>query len=194
MARTLSRMKDILLPSANQDRLVIWAIACSAFFGFFRLGEILPSSMAEFNPATSLSWGDVAVDNHDYPRMVQFHLKRSKCDQFGAGSDMVVGVTGSPLCPVSAILTYIAARSSTPGPFFLDSRGKAALKPWFVAQILSRSASRLTNTLATVSGLEQQPPHHWQGYRTLPFRPSVDGAVLHSFSTSECPSTASHPY
>ena len=136
-AQTLSRMKDILLPSANQDKLVIWAIACSAFFGFFRLGELLPSSMAEFNPATSLSWGDVAVDNHDYPRMVQFHLKRSKCDQFGAGSDVVVGVTGSPLCPVSAILAYITTRGSAPGPFFLDSRGKAALKPGFVAQIRS---------------------------------------------------------
>ena len=72
-----------------------------------------------------------------YPRMVQFHLKRSKCDQFGAGSDGAVGVTGSPLCPVSAILAYIAARGSAPGPFFLDSKGKAAFKPWFVAQIRS---------------------------------------------------------
>ena len=117
--------------------MAIWVIACSALFSFFRLGELLPCSMAEFNPATSLAWGDVAVDDHDSSRMVQFHLKRSKCDQLGAGSNVVVGVTGSPLCPVSVILTYIAARGSSPGPFFLDSRGKAILKPWFVAQVRS---------------------------------------------------------
>ena len=27
----------------------------------------------------------VAVDSHTNPRMVQIHLKKSKCDQFGQG-------------------------------------------------------------------------------------------------------------
>ena len=31
-----------------------------------------------------LAWGDVAVDNHTAPRMMQLHLKVSKCDQFGS--------------------------------------------------------------------------------------------------------------
>ena len=41
------------------ERAVLWAVACSAFFGFFRLGELLPVTGAAYNPRTSLSWGDV---------------------------------------------------------------------------------------------------------------------------------------
>ena len=80
--------------SSNPEKVVLWAIACSAFFGFFRLGELLPTPVGAFNPATCLAWGDVAVNNVPRPTMIQFHLKQSKCDQFGSVSDVVVGATG----------------------------------------------------------------------------------------------------
>ena len=60
-------------------------MATMAFFGFFRLGELLPESAAAVNPRTSVMWGDVAVDSHTQPRMLRLHLKVSKCDQIGAG-------------------------------------------------------------------------------------------------------------
>ena len=44
------------------------------------------------------------------PAMIQFQLKTSKCDQFGASADVVVGHTGNQLCPVEAIQRYIEAR------------------------------------------------------------------------------------
>lgn len=136
-AGILSKIRNALVTSSNPDRIVLWAIACTAFFGFFRLGELLPESARSFNPATGLSWGDVAVDNCTTPQMVQIHLKQAKCDQFGAGSDIVVGVTGTELCPVTAILHYIEARGDRPGPFFLDSSFAPVVKPWFVNQIRS---------------------------------------------------------
>ena len=117
------------------ERAVLWAVACSAFFGFFRLGELLPVTGAAYNPRTSLSWGDVAVNSLANPRMVQFHLRRSKCDQAGKGADVVVGKTGSDVCPVTAILEFIELRGSQAGPFFIDSAKKPVLKPWFVAQL-----------------------------------------------------------
>ena len=117
------------------ERAVLWAVACSAFFVFFRLGELLPATGAAYNPRTSLSWGDVAVDSLANPRMVQFHLRRSKCDQAGMGADVVVGKTGSDVCPVTAILEFIELWGSLARPFFLDSAKKPVLKPWFVAQL-----------------------------------------------------------
>ena len=33
---------QMLATSTSQDRLTIWAIAAIAFFGFFRLGDLLP--------------------------------------------------------------------------------------------------------------------------------------------------------
>ena len=67
----LSRIHDFLSSSPDQDKTVILAVATTAFFGFFRLGELLPTSTAAFNLTTDLAWGDVAVDNRQNPRMLQ---------------------------------------------------------------------------------------------------------------------------
>ena len=150
--QTLGRMQDALLSSSEPDRCVLWAISCTAFFGFFRLGELLPESADSFNPATSLTWGDVAVDSQTAPRMVQIHLKKSKCNQFGTGSGVVVGVTGVALCPVAAMVSYLEIRGSDPGPFFVDSERRTITKPWFV--------SRIRDVLSRL-GI---PAHHYAGH------------------------------
>ena len=133
-AHILEGIRHQVLASADPDKLALWAIAATAFFGFFRLGELLPGSQAAFHPAKCLAWGDVAVDNHSCPQMIQFHLKSSKCDPFGAGSDIIVGRTGNLLCPVSAVLQYIGSRGDQAGPFFVDKQGRAITKPHFVAR------------------------------------------------------------
>ena len=106
-----------------------------AFFGFFRLGELLPECATSYSIATHLSWEDVAVDSHENPSMVQIHLKRSKCDQFGVGADIVVGSTSKSLCPVTAILQYTKIRGERPGPFFVLPSGDPVTKPWFISQL-----------------------------------------------------------
>ena len=72
---------------------MLWAVACTAFFGFFRLGELLPESTKAFDPRTGITWGDVSVDSYSAPTMFQIYLIKSKCDQFGVGSDIVLGAT-----------------------------------------------------------------------------------------------------
>ena len=94
----LSRVNQHLLMSSDTDRLVLWAISAMAFFDFFRLGELLSESATSFSIVFHLSWHDVAVDSIENPSLVQIHLKRSKCDQFGSGADIVVGRTGESLC------------------------------------------------------------------------------------------------
>ena len=54
------------------------------------------------------SWSDVAVDNHESPSVIRIHLRRSKTDQFGRGVDIYLGATGDELCPVAALLAYLA--------------------------------------------------------------------------------------
>ena len=101
-------IKRTLFASSSPEKLVIWAVACTAFIGFFRLGEILPESARSFDTVTDVAWGNISADSQAAPRMIQIHLKKSKCDQFGVGSDIVVGATGSDLCPVRAILDDVA--------------------------------------------------------------------------------------
>ena len=131
----LGRIHQALMDSSHPEKGVIWAIACSAFFGFFRLGELLLTSSTSYDPATCLSWGDVAVDDRSNPTMVQFHLKKLKCDQFGKGADVIVGRTYVSICPVTAILNFIAGRTDRPGTFFLLSSGAPATKGWFTRHI-----------------------------------------------------------
>ncbi len=73
-ASILDRIRESLDSSAHPHKVSLWAIACTAFFGFFRLGELLPDSGVSFNAAVHLAWGDIAVDNQAAPTMVRVHL------------------------------------------------------------------------------------------------------------------------
>ena len=99
------------------------------------MGELLLSSGTEFDPTRHLAWGDMAVDNAQNPRIIKFHLKQSKTDQFGRGADVILGRTGLDLCPVVATLAYVASRGAQPGPFFVTAERKPLLKAQFVAII-----------------------------------------------------------
>ena len=59
--RLLRQIRSALDSSSNPEKIVLWAVCCTAFFGFFRLGELLPSMGGTFNQRLHLAWGDVAV-------------------------------------------------------------------------------------------------------------------------------------
>ena len=58
------------------------------------------------------------MDRHDNPSVVQIRLKQSKTDPFRHGVDIFLGATNAELCPVSAILAYVAARPRGSDPLF----------------------------------------------------------------------------
>ena len=121
--------------AVTHNTLMMWAAVTTCFFGFFRSGEITVPSLTAFNPAVHLAWGDVAVDDPGNPTAIRIRLKRSKCDQFGAGVNVHVGKTNTPLCPVTALLAYMASRQHAPGPFFRDERGQPLTKARFVREV-----------------------------------------------------------
>ena len=72
--------------------------------------------------------------------MVQFHLKVSKCDQFGGSANIVLGATDDALCPVKAMVLFVTERhvcvcDHVLGPFFCKASGETATKPWFVGEV-----------------------------------------------------------
>ena len=89
----------------------------------------------QYRQTSSLARGDVAVDSITSPSMVKVHLKHSKCDQFGRGVDVIVGRTGSPICPVTAVLEYVRVRQDEPGPFFVSRAKTPVTKAWLVQQV-----------------------------------------------------------
>ena len=134
--RLLRQIRLALDSSSNPEKIVLWSVCCTAFFGFFRLGELLLTSTGvTFNPRLHLAWGDVAVDDLQDPKMVRVHLKQSKTDQMGQGAHIILGRTRLDLCPVTTVLGYVGSCGAQSGPFFLDSRKKPLRKSTFITEI-----------------------------------------------------------
>ena len=55
----------------DTDFVMLWAACCMGFFGFMRAGEFSVTHVSEFDPASSLCLGDIAVDHHQDPSVVQ---------------------------------------------------------------------------------------------------------------------------
>ena len=121
--------------SPAPDALMLWAAVTLTFFGFFRSGEVTVPSVTAFNPTVHLCWGNVSVDSQVAPTTLKVHLKVSKCDQFGRGINVFIGHTEDDLCPVVAVLNYIAQRGDQPGPFFRFSDHTPLTKARFVTKV-----------------------------------------------------------
>ena len=92
-------------------------------------------SSSTCNQSTDLSWGDVATDSRHTPTLLRMHLKRSKCDQFGEDVGVFVGRTRNKLCPVAAMLTYLAVRGDAPHSLFIDRQQQPLTKSSFAIRI-----------------------------------------------------------
>ena len=82
-----------------------------------------------------MSVGDVAVDDHSNPSIVRIHLQKSKTDKVGRGVDIYLGRTDEDLCPVAALLAYLALCGREPGPLFKMSDGRFLTKQIFIAKV-----------------------------------------------------------
>ena len=92
-------------------------------------------SQDDFDPSVALMLEDVAVDQHDSPKMVCIRLKQSKTDPFRHGVNVFLGRTKADLCPVSALLAYIAVRPHCTGPLFVFQDGAFLTREKLVAAV-----------------------------------------------------------
>ncbi len=117
------------------DERMLWAAASVCFFGFFRSGEITVPGDQSFDESCHLTAADVTIDSHRNPSMLRIRLKASKTDPFRVGVDVFVGWTGSPICPVTAMLEYVLIRGTRAGPLFLFKDGKLLTRSRFVERV-----------------------------------------------------------
>ena len=137
------------------DIIMLWAACCMAFAGFFRLGEITVPSASGYDPQQHLSFGDVSVDSRLAPQLLCVHLRRSKTDQFGRGADIYLGRTDDELCPVAAVLAYLAVRGDGAGPLFRRTDGLPLTTSWFISEVRGALAMRFgAATAAAAAGIE----------------------------------------
>ena len=112
LERSLTHLSD------HYCQFMLWAACCPGFFAFLHSGKFTLPAGVKFDPSRHLSPSDVIVDNLIQPSVLCIHLKSSKTDTMGAGVNLFVGQTYNSLCPVVAMLQYLAVRGFCPSPLF----------------------------------------------------------------------------
>ena len=85
---------------------MIWAVACLAFHGSFRIHELLSKKVQTFDPTTTLLGNDVRLVKTKIDGALEeilvIHLKSPKEERLGGGINVELFSTGTFSCPVSA--------------------------------------------------------------------------------------------
>ena len=68
-----------------------------------------------YDPAVHLSYADIALDDPRKPSFLRITIKQSKTEPFRKAMNLYIGRTGTDLCPVAAVLSYLTHRGSASG-------------------------------------------------------------------------------
>jgi len=133
----LRRMKSVWFAGmeTSYKSSLLWAASTTNFFSFCRSGEITVQRENDYDPNTHLSFGDLRADHESRPNTISLLIKQSKTDQERKGVTVIIGKTGDDICPVSALLSYLALRGNRPGPLFQWEDGSPLSKPKFVKEV-----------------------------------------------------------
>ncbi|XP_071099006.1 integrase/recombinase xerD homolog, partial [Haliotis cracherodii] len=155
--------------SAYEARL-FKAVYCTAFFGFFRVSELVQ---------TGPSKTGCAIQNLSFsgnPQQLSIHLPHSKSDQYRMGTTVTMSpIPGNPLCPVVAIKHYLEARPSGPQHAFVHFDHSPVTRYQFQALLKKALAHSNINTAcysshsfrigaATSAAMNGVPEHLIQQY------------------------------
>lgn len=84
---------------SSPDKCMLWAAACTGFFGFLRAGEFTVPSESQYDPEVHLNLADISVDSHSAPFMFSVLVKQSKTGPFWLGVQVYLGAIHSDICP-----------------------------------------------------------------------------------------------
>ena len=121
--------------SGDFDHIMLWAASTTCFFGFMRAGEITIPSWDAYDPSAHLSFADIAVDDPSKPSLMEVRVKASKTDPFRKGVNLYMGRTNNDLCPITAMMAYLAIRGDGDGPLFRFQNGQPLTRERFVAKV-----------------------------------------------------------
>ena len=132
----LMRMRSVWQQKSKDfDAIMLWAACCLCFFGFLRAGEITVPSEKAYDSGEHLNVSDISVDSITNPTIMKVKIKASKTDPFRQGVELFIGKTGNSLCPVAAMLAYLAIRGRKEGMLFHFEDDRLLTRDRFVERV-----------------------------------------------------------
>ena len=116
----------------GHDEIMLWAACCLAFLGTLRAGELMVPSEAAFDDSVHLMRDD---HNPKDSAVLRVCLKASEADPFRRGIFLFIGGTGSDVCPVAALSSYLLMRGQWGSPLFQFADGCFLTRQRFVAAV-----------------------------------------------------------
>ena len=122
--------------SKEWDHIMLWAAMCLCFLAsYVQVKQWLQTKQSSILPSIKHAYANIAVDSVSKPTYLQINIKQSKTDPFRLGIKVIVGRTRNELCPVAAVLSYMALRGPGSGPLFRFKNGKPLTRSSFVAKL-----------------------------------------------------------
>ena len=127
MTMPLMRLLKGKIGQADMDtdmKLLMWTVSSLAFYGAFRIHELLSNSEATFDPDQTLLVEDFQLRGQEGNRVLEIRLKCPKEKKAGKPTVVDVFKVGGPLCPIRAFTKWaIQAEMTTGQPLFRRQDG-----------------------------------------------------------------------
>ena len=144
----LKKLKQVWLGEesepASYESHLFWAIACTAFFGFLRLGEVFPPTG---NSTSPLLLSNLGTGSHLDPTFFHILIRKAKNDPFGKGSFVFLGRTDKDICPTQALKRYLMNCPPGQGALFQSQDGSPCSRDHFVHAVRHTLSKAGLNTL-----------------------------------------------
>ena len=112
-------------------------------FCILEVREFTVPAGSNFDRTIHLTPRDIAVDSLQSPMMLKVCLKASNMDPTRSGVDLFIGCTWNSLCPVVAMLRYLAVRGVDDGPLFREQNGAPLSRQSLVIKVRNKQGSTL---------------------------------------------------
>jgi len=106
-------------------------------FGFLWVIEFTIPRVDSYDSMYHLSFKDIAIDSGDNLHLLQAVIKQSKADPFRKGVTIYLGTTDNVICPVRAMLSYLAMRGGQTGPLFISQNSYGTTWQMFSSKLIS---------------------------------------------------------
>ena len=133
------------------SKQIFWTVSCLAFFGSFRMGELLNSTITKVDLYTTLLWKDIKFNGKSW----LIHVKAPKTrTQEGEYID-IFPFPNHNCCPVAALKKWneISVHAKNPtNPVFMMNNGNCLTQKNFNDTIRSLLCFRLGDSCKNISG------------------------------------------